>query len=122
MTGRAPAPAMAPERRRRLSPARLGAMPALVAMAFLMGDIGDPRASSSQESTGAAPYHIVRPPGDGPHLAVLFVSGCSGFAPHEAPDHYPRVAAEFAARGFVVVFVDYLGARGRQVCGGKISP
>jgi len=94
----------------------------LVAMALLMGDIGGPRATSSQESTGGSPYRIVRPQGDGPHPAVLFVSGCSGFAPHEAPDHYPRVAAEFATRGFVIVFVDYLGARGRQVCGGRISP
>jgi dienelactone hydrolase len=53
---------------------------------------------------------------------VLFVSGCSGFAPHQAPDHYPRTARDFVARGFVVLFVDYLGARGRQICGGAIHP
>jgi dienelactone hydrolase len=64
----------------------------------------------------------MRPEGEGPHSAALFVSGCSGFAPHEAPDHYPRTAREFVARGFVVVFVDYLGARGREVCGGTIRP
>jgi dienelactone hydrolase len=32
------------------------------------------------------------------------------------------MAEEFAARGFVVVFVDYLGARGRERCGGAIRP
>jgi dienelactone hydrolase len=89
-------------------------------MALLAAAGAGPRLASGQP--GRDPYRIVRPPGDGPHPAVLFVSGCSGFAPHEAPDHYPRVAAEFAARGFVVVFVDYLGARGFGVCGQRISP
>jgi dienelactone hydrolase len=32
------------------------------------------------------------------------------------------MAEDFAARGFVVVFVDYLGARGREVCGGMVRP
>ncbi len=62
------------------------------------------------------------PQGPGPHPALLFVSGCSGFAPDAAPDSYPREARMFAAEGFVVVFVDYLGARGRKVCGGTIHP
>jgi hypothetical protein len=39
-----------------------------------------------------------------------------------APDHYSRVAQGFAAQGFVVVFVDYLGARGRKICGGMVGP
>lgn len=50
------------------------------------------------------------------------MSGCSGFAPHEAPSHYGRLADDFAARGFVVVFVDYLGRRGRETCGGTVRP
>ena len=70
------------------------------------------------QSTPTPPYRMVRPQGPGPHPALLFVSGCSGFAPETAPDHYPRVAQAFAAQGFAVVFVDYLGARGRKVCGG----
>ena len=74
------------------------------------------------QSTPTPPYRMVRPQGPGPHPALLFVSGCSGFAPDSAPDHYPRVAREFAARGFVVVFVDYLAARDRKSCGGMVGP
>jgi dienelactone hydrolase len=60
---------------------------------------------------------MVRPQGPGPHPALLFVSGCSGFAPEVAPEHFPREAQTFAAQGFAVVFVDYLGARGRRPIG-----
>jgi dienelactone hydrolase len=90
-------------------------------MALVMCDMGEARRGSSQGSTDS-PYRIVQPTGPGPHPALLFVSGCSGFAPHEAPDHYPRVATDFAARGFVVLFVDYLGARGFQACARRITP
>jgi dienelactone hydrolase len=90
-------------------------------MVLLTGTAGDPRLSSSQ-GRAESPYRIVEPPGAGPHPALLFVSGCSGFAPHEAPNHYSRTADEFVARGFVVIFVDYLRARGREVCGGMIRP
>ena len=72
------------------------------------------------QSGSAEPYRIVLPRGPGPHPALLFVSGCSGFAPDEARDHYSRVAEAFAAQGFAVFFVDYLGARGRKRCGGMI--
>ena len=94
---------------------------ALVAVAFLASVAGEPRLASSQQ-TAESPYRIVRPGGQGPHPALLFVSGCSGFAPHEAPHHYGRVADEFAVRGYVVIFVDYLGARGRETCGGAVPP
>ena len=93
----------------------------LLVLTLLAGAVGQPRPSQAQERQDS-PYRIVRPPGDGPHPALLFVSGCSGFGPHEAPNHYSRVADEFAARGFVVVFVDYLGARGFQACARRISP
>jgi dienelactone hydrolase len=66
----------------------------------------------------APPYRTLVPAGGGPFPAVLFASGCSGFTPAEAPRHYERVAAEFTAEGFVVVLVDYLGARGLERCGG----
>lgn len=107
--------------RRRVScePGRT-AVRVLAMLALLTGTAGEPRPSSAEGP--APPYQLVRPEGDGPHPALLFVSGCSGFTPHEAPRHYGRMAEEFAARGFVVVFVDYLGARGREVCGGTIRP
>ena len=97
------------------------AVRALVAMALLAGVAGEPRPSASQQAAEPQ-YRIVRPAGQGPHPALLFVSGCSGFTPHEAPHHYGRVADEFAARGYVVIFVDYLGARGREICGGAVPP
>ena len=96
-------------------------VPTLVAMALVMGDMSEPRLGSSQASTGS-PYRIVQPTDPGPHPALLVVSGCSGFTPPEAPRHYMRTAEDFAARGYVVVFVDYLGARGQEVCGGRIRP
>ena len=49
---------------------------ALVVLALLAGAAGEPRLVSSQ--AGPDPYRMVRPPGDGPHPALLFVSGCSG--------------------------------------------
>jgi dienelactone hydrolase len=94
---------------------------ALVVMALLTGVFGELRPIWSQERPESL-YRVLRPEGEGPHPAVLFVSGCSGFAPHEAPRHYLRTAEGFTARGYVVVFVDYLGARGREVCGGAIRP
>ena len=102
-------------------PGRLAVRTTTILTTLLLGAVGEPRLSAGQDQPGL-PYRIVRPRGDGPHPAVLFVSGCSGFSPHEAPLHYGRVADEFAARGFVVLFVDYLGARGRQVCGGAVRP
>jgi dienelactone hydrolase len=92
-----------------------------VVVLLLAGAVGEPRLGRGQERKDS-PYRVVRPRGDGPHPALLFVSGCSGFAPHEAPRHYLRTAENFAARGYVVVFVDYLGARGQEVCGGAIRP
>ena len=97
------------------------ALRTIVALAIVTGTVDAPSRVSGQ-TTPAAPYRVVLPQGPGPHPALLFVSGCSGFAPDVAPDHYSRVAQGFAAQGFVVVFVDYLGARGRKICGGMISP
>jgi dienelactone hydrolase len=91
----------------------------LSAMAVVAGIFSEPRAGSSQGSPEPA-YRIVRPTGEGAHPALLFVSGCTGFTPREAPLHYTRTAEDFAARGYVVLFVDYLRARGREVCGGTI--
>ena len=59
---------------------------------------------------------IFRPDGPGPHPAVLFVPGCDGFAPPMAPRLYERRATELRRRGYVVLFVDYLGRRGLTSC------
>jgi dienelactone hydrolase len=112
---------MVPARQRIFAGPGRNAVRALVAVALLAGVAGEPRPSSSQQPAEPR-YRVVRPAGQGPHPALLFVSGCSGFTPHEAPHHYGRVADEFAARGYVVVFVDYLGARGRDSCGGAVPP
>ena len=70
--------------------------------------------TSAQDSDGR--YRVFRPDGPGPHPAVAFLSGCSGFAPSVAPKSYDRVAEQLVAQGFVVIFVDYLGRRGLQSC------
>jgi dienelactone hydrolase len=61
-------------------------------------------------------YRVFRPEGPGPYPAVAFVSGCSGFTPSVAPRAYERVAQQFQAQGFIVIFVDYLARRGLQSC------
>jgi dienelactone hydrolase len=67
-------------------------------------------------------YRIFRPDGLGPHPAIVFASGCSGFAPPMAPKAYERTAEQLRAEGFVVVFADYLGRRGLDTCvSGRIN-
>src|SRR5215831_7095890 len=56
-------------------------------------------------------FRTYRPSGAGPFPALLFVSGCSGFAPSIAPQAYTRAAESWLSRGYVVVFVDYLAAQ-----------
>jgi dienelactone hydrolase len=68
-----------------------------------------------------AKYRIVRPDGPGPHPAVVFVSGCDGFAPSIAPELYERRAEQFRGRGYAVVFADYLGRRGLKSCAGSVT-
>ncbi len=61
-------------------------------------------------------YRVFRPDRAGPHPAIAFVSGCSGFAPVGARNFYERVAEKFRGQGYVVLFVDYVGRRGLQNC------
>jgi dienelactone hydrolase len=61
-------------------------------------------------------YRVFRPDGAGPHPAVVFVSGCSGFAPAVAPKVYERVAETLRGQGYIVLFVDYVGRRGVRNC------
>lgn len=66
---------------------------------------------------GLEPYYrLQRPDGPGPFSAVMMVSGCSGFTPDIAPTSYTRVADRLKQQGFVVIFVDYLGARRLARC------
>lgn len=66
-------------------------------------------------------YRTVRPDGRGPFPAVMFVSGCGGFATTVAPAHYVRTAERLKGEGYVVIFVDYLSARRLQsACRGEV--
>lgn len=70
---------------------------------------------------GAVDYRTFRPEGPGPFPAVMFVSGCSGFAPSLSPTFYAKTAERLRGEGQLVIFVDYLGARGLRSCAGTIS-
>src|SRR5216684_6872317 len=61
-------------------------------------------------------FRDYRPNGSGPFPAILLVSGCGSFAPRMAPQIYTDMAEGWRAKGYVVVFVDYLAARGRNRC------
>jgi dienelactone hydrolase len=62
-------------------------------------------------------YRTQRPQGPGPFPAVLLVPGCGGIAPARV-----KTAEELMGRGYVVVFVDYLSARGlKTACRGEVS-
>lgn len=57
-------------------------------------------------------YKIFKPSGPGPHPAVIFMGGLSGYNPHFAPKHYEQTAEKFRTRGYAVVFADYLARLG----------
>src|SRR5712691_3890387 len=61
-------------------------------------------------------YRAYRPDGDGPFPAVMMISGCSGFTPSVAPTSYTAVAERLKGEGSLVIFVDYLAARGLGRC------
>jgi dienelactone hydrolase len=63
-------------------------------------------------------YRVFRPDGAGRHPAVVFVSGCSGFAPAFAPKVYERAGEQLRGKGYVVVFADYLARRRLKSCAG----
>jgi len=78
-------------------------------------------ASSGFAQTPDARYRTFRPDAPGPHPAVVFVSGCDGFAPPIAPALYERRAEHLRAFGHIVIFADYLGRRGLKTCAGPIT-
>jgi dienelactone hydrolase len=59
-------------------------------------------------------FRMYRPNGTGPFPTILLVSGCSGFTSSIAPQAYARLAESWRAKGYAVVFVDYLAARGHN--------
>ena len=61
-------------------------------------------------------YRVFRPDGPGPHPAVVFLSGCSGFRSSFAPSTYEQPAEKLRSLGFVVVWADYLGRRNLVKC------
>jgi len=66
-------------------------------------------------------YRLFRPGGPGPHPAVVFVSGCSGFTPAAAPNAYVHTAEHLRGLGFVVLWADYLRRRNLQSCTEGVS-
>jgi dienelactone hydrolase len=67
-------------------------------------------------------YRTFQPRGAGPHPAVVFASGCSGFAPSVAPKSYERAAEQLRGLGYLVLFADYLARRGLNSCmSGRMS-
>ena len=70
----------------------------------------------------APAYRTFQPDGPGPHPAVVFAPGCSGFAPSIAPKDYERKAERLRGEGYVVLFADYFARRGLTNCvSGRIS-
>ena len=61
-------------------------------------------------------YRLEKPDGEGPFPAVILVSGCSGFSPKFAPNHYNDVQNKLVELGFTTLRVDYLAARNIESC------
>lgn len=62
-------------------------------------------------------YRAHRPQDAGPFPAILLVPGCGGISPGRL-----RTAEQLMGDGYVVVFVDYISARGLQTaCRGEVS-
>jgi dienelactone hydrolase len=75
-------------------------------------------AASALAQTSGGDYRSFKPDGPGPHPGVVFVSGCSGFAPSFAPGVYERVAEQLRKQGYIVVYADYLGRWNLKSCAG----
>lgn len=75
-------------------------------------------ASSAGAQTSGGDYRAFKPDGPGPHPGIVFVSGCSGFAPSFAPGVYDRVAEQLRGQGHMVIYADYLGRANLKSCAG----
>lgn len=64
-------------------------------------------------------FNLMKPAGDGPFPAVIFISGCSGYKWTDiAYKHYHNVADKFVTKGFAVIFVNFLTPRNAVNCFG----
>ena len=105
---------------------RSNSITARICLGFLLGAIVAMTAAAADDLAARRkalePYfRMYRPDGSGPIPAVLFVSGCLGFGPTTAPRSYTSLAEDWKAKGYAVVFVDYLAARGTDRCSGTTT-
>jgi dienelactone hydrolase len=84
-----------------------------LALALALAGLG---AGHAAHGASDPAYRTFEPQGPGAHPAAVFLSGCSGLAPSIAPTFYERTAERLRARGYLVVFADYLGRRGLSSC------
>jgi dienelactone hydrolase len=91
--------------------------PTMIRIAVVLGATVITAASASAQAPDGG-YRSFKPDGPGPHPAVVFVSGCSGFAPAFAPGAYERVAEQLRKQGHMVVYADYLGRWNLRSCSG----
>ena len=85
----------------------------LIAEFILLAVIGGTPLTARGADDG---YRVFRPDGPGPHPAVVFLAGCSGFKPKLTPAAYERKAEKLRSLGFLVVWADYLGRRNLPNC------
>jgi dienelactone hydrolase len=92
----------------------------LIVASLAIGAVGFAGPGFARAQTPA--YRTFQPDGAGPHPAVVFASGCSGFAPSVAPKAYERAAEQLRAQGYLILFADYLGRRDLTSCvSGRVS-
>lgn len=92
-----------------------------VGLSLVLSQIAAATAAAADDMVGRRQalesyFRTYRPDGSGPFPALLFVSGCFGFAHGTSAQSYTDMAEGWRAKGYVVVFVDYLAARGRDRC------
>jgi dienelactone hydrolase len=75
--------------------------------------------ASPLASKGPFTGHLLRPPGAGPHPAIVAMHGCGGLLDGRGglKQHEADWAQRFLAQGYVALFVDSFTARGlREIC------
>ncbi len=79
------------------------------------------QAASPLQSRLAQNYHLQRPEGEGPFPAVILLSSCSGFAWSPiVHGHTQKHVRALLAQGYVILFVDFIGARDLHSCRQKL--
>ncbi|MGE5303778.1 MAG: dienelactone hydrolase family protein [Alphaproteobacteria bacterium] len=87
----------------------------LATLVFLVAPLGWLMEATAQSKLEPY-YHLLRPGGAGPFPALMLVPSCSGITSSRLSQ-----AQELKGHGYVVIFVDYLSARGLEnVCRGEV--